>query len=131
MNREKMKRIKNVTENKDPKIFDKVQCLQNQLNSVIENNKQNYYSHLLKSWQIQWLVQNPIGQVWTCFWRIKNFFVFLPKSPKWKIEYVTDFKEKAEIFNSFAEVSSLLNDSRKLPPTFLKMPEKVYLINII
>ena len=44
---------KYVTENKDPKIFDKVQCLQNQLNSVIENNKQNYYSQLLKSWQIQ------------------------------------------------------------------------------
>ena len=28
-----------VKENKDPKIFDEVQCLQKELNSIIESNK--------------------------------------------------------------------------------------------
>ena len=27
-------------ENKDPRIFDKVKCLQNELDSIIESNKQ-------------------------------------------------------------------------------------------
>ena len=35
-----------VKENKDPKIFDKVKCLQSELNSKIESNKQKYYSRL-------------------------------------------------------------------------------------
>ena len=33
---------KYVNENKNPRIFDKVKCLQNELNSIIENNKQIY-----------------------------------------------------------------------------------------
>ena len=37
---------KYVKENKKIKIFDKVKCLQNQLNSIIESNKQKYYSRL-------------------------------------------------------------------------------------
>ena len=35
-----------VKENKDPKIFDKAKCLQSELNSKIESNKQKYYSRL-------------------------------------------------------------------------------------
>ena len=38
-----------VKENKDPKTFESfewVKCLQNQLNSIIESNKQKYYSRL-------------------------------------------------------------------------------------
>ena len=31
---------KYVNENKDPRIFDEVKCLQNDLNSIIESNKQ-------------------------------------------------------------------------------------------
>ena len=34
---------KYVNENKDPRIFNKVKCLQNELDSVIESNKQKYY----------------------------------------------------------------------------------------
>ena len=33
-------------EYKDPKIFDKVKCPQNELNSIIKSNKQKYSSHL-------------------------------------------------------------------------------------
>ena len=39
---------KYVNENKDPRIFDKVKCLQNKLDSIIESNKQKYYSCLSK-----------------------------------------------------------------------------------
>ena len=39
---------KYVNENKDPKIFDKVKSLQDELNSIIESNKQKYCSRLSK-----------------------------------------------------------------------------------
>ena len=40
-------------------------------------------------------------------------------------KYVTDLKEKAETFNSFfAEQCSLMNNSSKLPSTFLKETDK-------
>ena len=40
-------------------------------------------------------------------------------------KYVTDFKEKAEIFNLFfAEQCSLINTSNKLASTFLKRTDK-------
>ena len=39
---------KYVNESKDPRIWDKVKCLQNELDSIIENNKQKFYSHLSK-----------------------------------------------------------------------------------
>ena len=40
-------------------------------------------------------------------------------------KYVTDLKEKAETFNSFfAEQCSLMNNSSKLPSTFLKRTDK-------
>ena len=44
---------KYVNENKDPRIFDKVKCLQNELNSIIESSNQKHYSRLSKSWLIQ------------------------------------------------------------------------------
>ena len=37
-----------VNEDKDPRIFNKVKCLQNELNSIIESNKQKYYFRLSK-----------------------------------------------------------------------------------
>ena len=40
-------------------------------------------------------------------------------------KYVTDFKDKAEIFNSFfAEQCPLMNDSSTLPSRFLKRTDK-------
>ena len=33
-------------ENKDLRIFDKVKCLQNELDSISESNKQKYYCRL-------------------------------------------------------------------------------------
>ena len=44
---------KYVKESKDPRIFDKVKCLQTELNSIIESNKQSTTPAYQKSWLIQ------------------------------------------------------------------------------
>ena len=47
---------------------------------------------------------------------------------KYQNKYVTDFKEKTETFNSFfAEQCSLMNNTSKLPSTFLKGTDKFIL----
>ena len=43
-----MKYKKYVIENKDPRIFHKVKCLQNEPNWITESNKRKYYSRLSK-----------------------------------------------------------------------------------
>ena len=40
---------KYVNESKEPRIFDKAKCLQNGLDSIIESNKQKYYSRVSKN----------------------------------------------------------------------------------
>ena len=63
---------------------------------------------------IQWPDLNPIGQ---------NLCVSLLSHQN---KYVKDFEEKAKILTSFfAEQCSLINNSNKLPSTFLKRIEKV------
>ena len=121
-----MKCIKDTLENKDTKIFDKVKCLQDELISIIESNKQKYYFHLpnklvdlMTSTKSYWLTLKM-------FLNNKNIFCIPPLSHQNK--YVTDFKEKPEIFSSScAEQCSLINNSRKLSSTFLKRTEKVIL----
>ena len=76
-----------------------------------------------KSWQIQWLGQNSIGQLWRCFWMIKNSLHSAFKSAK----YICNrFKKESGVFRFFfSEEFSLLNNSSKLPLAFLKKTEKV------
>ena len=76
-----------------------------------------------KSWQIQWLGQNSIDQLWRCFWMMKNSLYSIFKSAK----YVCNrFKKESGMFIFFfSEEFSLLNNSSKLPLTFLKKTEKV------
>ena len=114
---------KYVKENKDPRIFDKVICLQNELNSIIESNKQKYYSRLLKRFV------DPMTSM-KSYWSTLKMFLNNKKIPcnpplRHQNKHVTDFKEKAEIFNFFfAEQCSLINNSSKLPSTFLKRTDK-------
>ena len=59
------------------------------------------------------------------FLKNKIFLVFHLQVTKLSI-YVTDFKEKANISNAFfSEQCFLINNSSKLPSTFLKRTEKV------
>ena len=109
-------------ENKDTRIFDKVKCLQKELDSII-SNKQKYYSRLSKK------LADSMAST-KSYWSTLQIFLNNKKIPcipllKHQNKYVTDFKEKAEIFNSFfAEQFSLMNNSRKLPSTFLKIIDK-------
>ena len=64
------------------------------------------------------------------YWSTLKMFFNNKKNPcipplKQQNKYVADFKEKAEIFNSFfAEQCSLMNNSSKLPLIFLKRTDK-------
>ena len=63
------------------------------------------------------------------YWSSLKMFLNNKKIPcipplKHQNKYVTDFKEKAEIFNSFAEQCSLMNNSSKLLSIFLKRTDK-------
>ena len=50
-------------QNNDPRIFAKVKCLQKELNSIIESNKQKYYPCLSKKLVNSMKARNPIGQL--------------------------------------------------------------------
>ena len=114
---------RHVNENKDPRIFDKVKCLQKELDSITESNKQKHYSRLSKKYV------DPITST-KSHWSTLKMFLNNKKIPcipslKHQNKYVPDIKEKAEIFNSFsAEQCSLTNNSSKLPSTFLKRTDK-------
>ena len=114
---------KYLNDNKDSRIFDKVKCLQNELDSIIESNKHKYYSRLSKK------LADSMAST-KSYWSTLQIFLNNKKIPcipllKHQNKYVTDFKEKAEIFNSFfAEQFSLMNNSRKLPSTFSKIIDK-------
>ena len=110
---------KYANKNKDAGIFDKVKCLQNELDSTIESNKQKHYSRLSKK------LVDPMTST-KSYWSTLEMFLNNKRIPcipplKHKNKHVTDFKEKAEIFNSlFVEQCSLMNNCSKLPSTFFK-----------
>ena len=71
--------------NIEPKIFDKKKCFQSQLNFIIESNKQKYYSDLsTKLADPITSLQNPIDQLWRCFWMMKYSLYSTFKLPKYK-----------------------------------------------
>ena len=125
---------------KTPKYLT-VKCLQKKLNSIIESNKQSHNSRLLISWSVKkdnWSNEQfkslLVDFENVCFWTIKNSLHYNFNSPK-QNKYVTNFKEKVEIFwkkkkksflkESFAEQCSFMNNSSKLSLSFLKRKEKV------
>ena len=93
------------------------------MDSVIESNEQKLHSRLSKK------VVDPMTST-KSYWSTLKMFLNNKKIPcipplRHQNKYVTDFKEKAEIFNSFfAEQCSLINNSSKLPSTFLERTDK-------
>ena len=74
-----MKYKKYVTENKDPRIFHKVKCLQNKPNLIIESNKRKYYSRLSKK------LVDPMTSTksyWSTLQILKNSLYPTFKAPK-------------------------------------------------
>ena len=114
---------KYVYKNKDPRIFDKAKCLQNEPNSIIASNKQKCYSRLSKK------LSGPMTST-KSYWSTLKMFLNNKKIPcipplKHRNKYVTDFKEKAEISNSFFDKQcSLMNNSSKIHSIILKRADK-------
>ena len=63
-------------ENKDSKIFDKVKCLQNKLNSIIESNKQKYHHRLSNKLVGPVTSTKSYWSTLKMFLKIKIFLVF-------------------------------------------------------
>ena len=87
----------------------KFKCLHSQLNSMIESNKQKYYSRVSKK------LVDPMTSM-KSYWSNLKMFLNNKKIPcipplSHQNKYVTDFKVKAEIFNCFfVEPCSLVNN---------------------
>ena len=101
--------------------------LQAQLNFLIEKSKGKYYSRLTNK-------LSEIGKSSKAYWSIlKSFLISKCIPPLFENnEYITDFKKKAELFNSFfANQCSLINNNSELPQTLsYKTNERLYVIKI-
>ena len=90
--------------------------LQTQLNFLIEKSKAKCYSRITSK-------LSDIGKSSKTYWSILKSFLIGKKIPCIpplfeNNEYITDFKKKAELFNSFfANQCSLINNNSQLPPT--------------
>ena len=110
--------------NKDPKLFNKVEYLQNELKSLIEANKEKCYSRISKR------MINPLTSTKT-YWSILKSFLNNEKIPCipprfHQNRYITKYKDKAELFNNFfANQCSLIKNSSVLPSVLFKQTENV------
>ena len=110
--------------NKDPKLFNKVEYLQNESKSLIEANKEKYYSCISKR------MTNPLTSTKT-YWSILKPFLNNKKIPCipplfHQNRYVTKYKDKSELFNNFfANQCSLIKNSSVLPSVLFKRTENV------
>ena len=108
------KSYRNSKSNNDTHYLRRLKVLQEDLHNAIEVSKLNYYSritykltHIQKNTKVYWTL-------------LKRFFnnKKIPLIPPLLHgnEYVTDFKKKAELFNSFfAKQCSLISNSSELP----------------
>ena len=102
--------------NNDKQLLDRLKDLQAQLNFLIEKSKGRYYSRLTSK-------LSDIGKSSKAYWSILKSFLIGKKIPcipplLENNEYITDFKKKAELFNSFfANQCSLINNNSQLPRT--------------
>ena len=116
--------------NNDKQLLDRLKDLQAQLNFLIEKSKGKYYSRLTSK-------LSDIGKSPKAYWSILKSFLIGKKipcipPPFENNEYITDFKKKAELFNSFfANHCSLINNNSQLPRTLsYKTNERLYSIKI-
>ena len=104
--------------------------LQDQLNFLIEKSKGKCYSQLTSK-------LSDTGKSSKAYWSILKSFLIGKKIPCIpplfeNNEYITDFKKKAELFNSFfANKCSLINNNSQLPRTLsYKTNEKLSSVKI-
>ena len=119
-------RIKSLIENKNKirksyqrfksnsQLLSKLNLLQEQLYFLINKSKQNYYSRVASK-------LTNVQRNSKTYWSLLNRFLNNKKIPLipplfHENKFVTDFKEKAELFNAlYAKQCSLIKNSSKLP----------------
>ena len=114
---------RNSKSNSKIQYFRKLKLLQEDLRDDIEVSKSNYYSRI--TYKLTDIQKNKkaYGALLKRFFNNKK----IPLIPRLfhGNEYVADFKEKAELFNSFfAKQCSLISDSSELPPNLHFTTEK-------
>ena len=109
--------------NRDVFLFEKFKFLLNQLNVSIENSNQRNYSKLSSK------LANPAASSKT-YWSVLKTFLNNKKIPSittitplfHENKFITNFKEKSELFNTFfANQYTLLNNSSVLPNNLAKL----------
>ena len=101
------------------KFFNQFQFLQTKLNSLIEESKNRYHTSLSHK-----LLDPKTSQ--KSYWSILKTFLNNKKIPcipplLHQDKFVTDFKEKANIFNNFfADQCSIVTNNSELPATLTK-----------
>ena len=97
--------------------------LQQRLRDLIDDSKQKYFSRLTHK-------LSTIQKSSKAYWALLKFFLNNRKIPVipplfHNNKFVTDFKEKAELFNSFfAKQCSLIKNDSKLPPRLRFLTDK-------
>ena len=105
--------------NKDINLFRRFQCMQNLLTATIQKSKEQFYSQILTK-----LMDPTINP--EIYWSILKIFLNNKKIPCIPPIYhnnnsITDFKEKAQIFNDFfAKQCTLVENPSKLPTNSFK-----------
>ena len=105
--------------NKDIQLFRRFQCIQNLLTATIEKSKEQFYSRI--STKLMDSTTSP-----KAYWSILKTLLNNKKIPcippiYHNNNYITDFKEKAQIFNDFfAKQCTLVENTSKLPTNSFK-----------
>ena len=104
-------------------FFEKFKALQYQLNMSIEESKKKYYTKLSSR------LADPLTSPKT-YWSILKTFLNIKKIPCipplfHENKFITDFKEKAELFNRFfVNQCSLLSNNSVLPTNLTQLTNK-------
>ena len=113
----------------DPQIFEKLTFLQKKLHLAMEESKDTYYSDL--STKLVKQKSNP-----KIYWSVLKRFLNNKKIPCipslfHENKLVTDFRKKADIFNSFSvKQCSLINSDSYLPSKIIKKTDNsLYSVN--
>ena len=108
-----------ISNDKSLQFFNQFQFLQTKLSSLVEESKNQYYTRLSHK-----LLDPKTSQ--KSYWSILKTFLNNKKIPcipalLHQAKYVTDLKEKANIFNNFfANQCSIVNNNSELPVTLTR-----------
>ena len=113
-----------IRNDKSLQYFNQFQLLQTKLSSLIEKSKNQYYTHLSYNLLDPKTSQKSCWSILKIFLNNKEIPCILPLPHHDK--FVTDFKEKANIFsNFFAEQCSNVSNNSELPVTLTKKKTQI------